>query len=54
MKTIVPLFTTPETYWFWIDHGVPCVKDLLFWISTYYGREAKKVTHKQLNGSFLS
>lgn len=45
LKTLVPLFTSQDTYKGWYDRGVPYLKDMLFWISRYQERENQPLSH---------
>jgi putative CocE/NonD family hydrolase len=35
LKTILPMFTTQNTYHIWIDRGIPYFQGPLFWLSKY-------------------
>src|SRR5262245_47525816 len=49
IKTILPLFTTQECYYTWMDRGVPYLKDMLFWSISHSEREARSFTHKRVD-----
>jgi uncharacterized protein len=49
LKTIIPLFTGQNIYRIWIDRGVPYLKDMLFWQSSYEGRRSMEISHDKIN-----
>lgn len=49
LRTIVPMFTTQNTYSIWVDRGAPFLKGPLYWLLHFGGkRENDDITHKNL------
>lgn len=49
LRTIIPMFTTQNTYSMWVDKGVPFLKGPLMWLSKHSGKlDNEKVTHKSV------
>ncbi len=47
--TIVPMFTTQDTYSIWIDKGIPFLKGPLFWLGKYGNKKVnERLTAKKL------
>ena len=48
--TIIPMFTSQDTYSIWMDNGIPFLKGPLFWLSTYASKKNynENVTHKSI------
>lgn len=51
LQTIIPLFSSQNTYKVWMDNGVPYINDLLIWQATYEGRKVQNISDKQIQQS---
>lgn len=49
LKTIVPMFSGQNAYRGWVDHGVPYLKDILYWLSRHGGRKGRDVPHEEVD-----
>lgn len=49
LKTIVPMFCGQNAYRGWVDHGVPYLKDILYWLSRHGGRKERDVLHEEVD-----
>lgn len=51
--TIIPMFTSQNTYSIWIDNGIPFLKGPLFWLSKYATKKDvnEKVTNKSIESA---
>ncbi|NGX43518.1 MAG: Cocaine esterase [Chlamydiae bacterium] len=49
LKTIIPLFTSQDTYKGWYDRGVPHLKDMLYWVSKYHVRTKNHISHEEID-----
>lgn len=53
ISTIIPLFSCQSTYKGWFNHGVPFLKDMLFWLTKYAGKsnnlDNEEVTHEEVD-----
>lgn len=54
LKTIIPMFTTQNTYQAWMDKGVPYLKDLLLWTARHLGPYTEDVSHEYIDGHALA
>jgi len=49
LRTIIPMFTTLNTYSIWIDRGIPYLKGPLFWLSRFHSKkENKAIDHNKI------
>ncbi|CRX38889.1 CocE/NonD family hydrolase [Estrella lausannensis] len=49
LKTIIPMFSGQNAYRGWVDHGVPYLKDILYWLSRHGGRKGRDVPHEEVD-----
>ncbi len=49
LRTVVPMFTTQNTYSVWIDKGIPFLKGPIFWLGKYGGKKTNnRLSHADL------
>lgn len=49
LRTIIPMFTTQNTYSIWIDYGIPFFKAPLYWLTKYTKKkDDNSVTHTSI------
>lgn len=48
LKTIIPMFTTQDSYSIWIDQGVPYLKGPLYWFARFHAKKDLQITNKKI------
>lgn len=54
LKTIVPMFTTQDTYSIFIENGIFHLKGALYWLTTFHGKgETPELTYGKIKKSLM-
>lgn len=54
LKTVVPMFSTQDTYSIFIEKGIFHLKGALYWLTTFYGRtQTPRLTFKKIKKSLM-
>lgn len=49
VSTLIPWFAGSSPYRLWYDNGVPYLKQLIFWMSQYAGKESNDILHHDVD-----